>query len=198
MRERSSNAVFTLTAMAFQNILVWKQYRSLCRCSFLIAFLMPVTSLLTMLPHPSCHLWTPASSDSKVVTKLHGGRPKMQVLPRMCRKMWVMIHFPTMSVTTWNCITYTWNKTSSSHSCIPGMWPLSVLSRSWPSTHWYQQGAQMNSHGKRKKMGPVHMRNAHPLCTWLKTNPGEHITQLSDARESISEKGSLAISRSSE
>lgn len=99
MRERSNKAVFTPTAMAFQNILVWKQYRSLCRCSFLIAFLMPVTSLLTMLPHPSCHLWTPASSDSKVVTKLHGGRPKMQVLPRMCRKMWVMIHLPTMSVT---------------------------------------------------------------------------------------------------
>jgi hypothetical protein len=30
----------------FQNLLVWKQHRSLCQCSSLAAFLMPVASLL--------------------------------------------------------------------------------------------------------------------------------------------------------
>lgn len=65
--EKSVNAVWPPSDMAFQNLLIWRQYRSPCLYSSLAASLMPVASLLTMLPHQSCHLWIPASNDSRLL-----------------------------------------------------------------------------------------------------------------------------------
>lgn len=133
--KKSVNAVFPPYDMAFQNLLIWRQYRSLCLSSSLAASLMSVASLLTMLPHQSCHLWIPASNDSKVITKFHWWRPQMQILPSMCREMWMMIHSSYVKFITWNFANYTWKKVSSNHiwnsfshnHCISRTWPLSVL-----------------------------------------------------------------------
>ena len=79
--------------MAFQNLVIWNQsIGSLCLYNALIAFLIAVTSLLTTLLHPLLHLWRLASNNSKVVLNCISEDHKC-----ICRKMWMIIHFPVMS-----------------------------------------------------------------------------------------------------
>lgn len=93
MKKRRWNTAFISNNMAFQNLVIWNQsIGSLCLYNALIAFLIAVTSLLTALLHPLLHLWRLASNNSKVVLNCISEDHKC-----ICRKMWMIIHFPVMS-----------------------------------------------------------------------------------------------------
>lgn len=96
LQGKSVDAVFPPNDMAFQNLLIWRQYRSLCLYRSPAACLMPVASLLTMLPHQSCHLWIPASNDSRLLLSFIDEDHKRKSYPECAGKCeWWFI--PAMS-----------------------------------------------------------------------------------------------------
>ena len=142
-------------------MLVWKEQRSLCLCSSLTALFHAGYIIAHILPHPLCHLrMNTAFQWLSFTDKSHECKPYPEYVGK-CEGSFIfqlsqIYHSKLHNLHVANQIFTIWNSFSHNHH-IPRMWPLSMLTTGWSSTHRYQWGAQTKSPwGKEEEWSHSH------------------------------------------